>query len=175
MSKTHWKKLNNPDYLGAYALNPGEDLILTIERAGKEAFTGTSGKKEDGLLIHFRESDAKPMICNSTNAKAITKVAGTPYVEDWKGVRIALYSQEVSAFGETVDALRVRPFPPKEDILCAECGSPIKATCGKSPRQLAAYTEEKYGKELCADCATRVAQQEKAEEAEGPVNENDED
>ena len=25
--KTHWKKLNNPDFLGAYALEPGEDLI----------------------------------------------------------------------------------------------------------------------------------------------------
>lgn len=23
---THWKKLTNPDYLGAYALQPGEDL-----------------------------------------------------------------------------------------------------------------------------------------------------
>ena len=45
MNKTHWKKLNNPDYLGAYALNPGEDMELTIKSAGEETFTGTSGKK----------------------------------------------------------------------------------------------------------------------------------
>lgn len=25
MSKTHWKKLTNPDYLGAYAFDPGEE------------------------------------------------------------------------------------------------------------------------------------------------------
>ena len=77
MNKTHWKKLNNPDYLGAYALNPGEDMELTIKSAGEETFTGTSGKKEKGLLVHFAEQP-KPMICNATNAKTITKVAGSP-------------------------------------------------------------------------------------------------
>jgi hypothetical protein bacD2_02530 len=171
MSKTHWKKLNNPDYLGAYALEPGEDMVLTIQRAGKETFTGTSGKKEEGLLLHFAEN-VKPMICNATNAKAITKVAGTPYVEDWKGVRISLFSQEVSAFGETVDALRVRPYAPKEESFCEECGGAIRAAHGKSPRQLAAYTKERYGKELCAACATKAAQEKTEQEA---VNENDED
>lgn len=65
MNKTHWKKLNNPDYLGAYALNPGEDMELTIKSAGEETFTGTSGKKEKGLLVHFAEQP-KPMICNAT-------------------------------------------------------------------------------------------------------------
>ena len=30
-SKTHWKKLTNPDYLGAYALEDGEDMIVTIK------------------------------------------------------------------------------------------------------------------------------------------------
>ncbi len=123
MSKTHWKKLNNPDYLGAYALTPGEDLVITIKNAGEEKFTGNSGKVETGLLVHFAENGIKPMICNTTNAKSITKVAGSPYVEDWQGVKIALYSAEVSAFGETVDALRVRPYPPKTDeYVCAVCG-----------------------------------------------------
>lgn len=163
MTKTHWKKLNNPDYLGAYALNPGEDMILTIKSAGEETFTGTSGKKESGLLIHFKEA-VKPMICNSTNAKTITKVAGSPYVEDWKDTRISLYSQEVSAFGETVDALRVRPYAPKEELFCQDCGSLIKAANGKSPRQIAASTKSKYGMELCGDCAVQKFEESKAEE-----------
>ena len=71
-----------------YALNPGEDMVLTIKSAGKESFVGTSGKKEEGLLIYFTEA-VKPMICNATNAKTITKVSGSPYVEDWKGTRIS--------------------------------------------------------------------------------------
>ncbi len=173
MEKTHWKKLNNPDYLGAYALNPGEDMILTIKSAGKETFTGTSGKKEEGILIHFVEN-VKPMICNATNAKTISKVAGSPYVEDWNGVRISLYSQEVSAFGETVDALRVRSYAPKEELYCGDCGSEIKATSGKSPRQIAASTKSKYGIQLCSDCAVARFEASKIEdgaEKEGAENE----
>ena len=27
MAKTHWKRLTNPDYLGAYALEDGKDMI----------------------------------------------------------------------------------------------------------------------------------------------------
>ena len=59
-TKTHWKRLTNPDYLGAYALNPGEDLILTIKNAGKEAFVGTSGKRGGGYprpLYRERKAD----------------------------------------------------------------------------------------------------------------------
>lgn len=173
-TKTHWKKLNNPDYLGAYALNPGEDMVLTIKSAGKESFVGTSGKREEGLLIYFQEN-VKPMICNATNAKTITKVSGSPYVEEWKGARISLYAQEVSAFGETVDALRVRPYAPKEEIFCGDCGSLIKASSGKSPKQIAASTKSRYGMELCGDCAVRKFEESKAEEAdaeeEGEPNE----
>ena len=163
MEKTHWKKLNNPDYLGAYALNPGEDMVLTITKADKESFTGTSGKKEEGLLVYFAEP-VKPMICNATNAKAIAKVAGSPYVEDWKGTRISLYSQEVSAFGETVDALRVRPYAPKEELFCGDCEGPIRAANGKSPKQIAESTKTKYGVSLCGDCATKRFEDSKAEE-----------
>ena len=32
MAKTHYKKFLNPDYLGAYALEDGLDIILTIVR-----------------------------------------------------------------------------------------------------------------------------------------------
>lgn len=176
MGKTHWKKLNNPDYLGAYALEPGEDLVLTIKRAGQETFTGTSGKKEEGLLVHFME-DVKPMICNATNAKTITKLAGSPYVEDWGNVKIALFSQEVSAFGETVDALRVRPYPPKtKEYICQECGAVIEGFKTYTPRQMAEQAKSKYGKYLCMDCAKEAKEAAEAAEKEGDLlNENHED
>ncbi|MGI6168317.1 MAG: hypothetical protein ACOYI4_01185 [Christensenellales bacterium] len=177
-SKTHWKKLNNPDFLGAYALEPGEDLIVTISRANEEQFTGTGGKKDEGLVIHFKEKDIKPMICNATNAKSITKIAGSPYIEDWQGVKIQLYSAEVSAFGETVDALRVRPFPPKTDeYICAECGAVIEPFKSYTARQMAERARTKFGKQLCMDCATAAAEAKEAEEKEGDVlgDENNED
>ena len=45
MNKTHWKKLHNPDYLGAYSLDPGKDKILTIKDVRNEIITGADGKK----------------------------------------------------------------------------------------------------------------------------------
>ena len=57
------------------------------------------------------------MICNKTNAKAIAKATGSPFIEDWKGKQIALYIASVRAFGETVDGLRVRPTTVKTKAL----------------------------------------------------------
>lgn len=109
---THWKQLKNPDYIGAYALQPGEEIILTIKSCGLEQVVGTDGKKQDCLVVHFMEP-VKPMILNNTNAKTISKVHQTPYMEQWTGKKIQIYARRVRAFGEDVDALRVRDFVPK--------------------------------------------------------------
>jgi hypothetical protein len=109
---THWKRYRNPDYFGAYCFNyAGEERTLTIKMARKEKIKGSDGKKQECLVVHWAENE-KPFIINATNAKAITKVAKTPYVERWVGIRITLYVAQISAFGEDVEALRVRPFPP---------------------------------------------------------------
>ena len=112
--KTHWKKLTNPDYIGAYALNPGEDLIVQIDRVEHLQITGADGKKDEANVAHL--VGHKPFILNSTNQKSIEKALKSPYIEDWAGRYIQLYSARVKAFGDTVDALRVRltaPEPPK--------------------------------------------------------------
>ena len=82
---THWKRYRNPDYFGAYCFNySGEERILTIKMARKETIKGSDGKKQECLVVHWAENE-KPFIINATNAKAITKVAKTPYVERWVG------------------------------------------------------------------------------------------
>lgn len=112
--KTHWKQFHNPDYIGAYALNPNEEIVLTIRNAGTEEVIGSNGKKETCMIVRFTEKGIKPLICNVTNSKMIAKVTGSPYVEDWAGHKIQLYAAKVNAFGEEVEAIRVRPFPPKQ-------------------------------------------------------------
>ncbi len=108
MSKTHWKKHFNPDYLGSYALDPGKDKVLTIKEVKQENVKGKGGKSELLLVAHFVEK-VKPMILNKTNCKVIQGLY-TPFIEDWKGKTIQIYSANVDAFGEKVDALRVRDF-----------------------------------------------------------------
>lgn len=114
MMLTHWKKTKNPDYLGSWALQPNEELVVTIKSGGMETITNADGKKEDELVIHFVENH-KPMIVNSTNAKTITKLLKTPYIEQWVGNKIQIYARRIRAFGEDVDALRVRDFLPKAE------------------------------------------------------------
>jgi len=109
--KTHWKKTMNPNYLGAYALEPNEDLIVEITEVKTESVMNADGRNEECLVAHSK--DQKPLIVNKTNAKAIAKVAGSNYIEDWKGKQIALYISNVKAFGELVEAIRVRTVPPK--------------------------------------------------------------
>lgn len=155
---THWRKLVNPDYLGSYALEPGQELTLTIDKVQLEEVHGPDGRKETLPVCHFRERDVKPLVLNRTNSKTIEKLAKTPYIESWAGIRIQLYSERVRAFGETVDALRVRPFPPKEaEVKCEACGGTISGAYGMNAVDLAAYTKRKYGRALCPACATKEA------------------
>lgn len=105
-TKTHWKKLINPDYIGAYALNPGEDLTVMIDYIQREQIVGTDGKKEDATVAHLKGH--KPLILNVTNSKSIAKLYG-PYIEEWAGKEITLYASMTKAFGEMVECLRIRP------------------------------------------------------------------
>lgn len=157
---THWKKLTNPNYLGAYSIEDGQDLVLTISNVKNEIVTGTDGKKEECVVCYFKEN-AKPMILNATNMKTITKLFGTPYIEEWQDRKIQIGIERVKAFGEIVEALRVRKTKPieqaKTKIKCESCQSEVTASNGMTAEQLSAYTKKKYGKVLCASCAMNEA------------------
>ena len=156
---THWKALTNPDYLGAYSLNPGEDLVATIKQVTQADVIGTGGKKELKTVVMFEEN-IKPMVLNRTNSKTITKLFKTPYIEQWKGKKIQIYIEHnIQAFGEVVDGIRVRPFLPKEDKpVCSCCNKEIQAFGSRSPQAIANYTQQKYGKVLCSECASKEAE-----------------
>ena len=161
---THWKKLTNPDYLGAYAFDKGEEKIATIARVGQEIVMGAEGKKEECTVAHFQEPGLKPMILNATNCKAISKLYGTAYIEEWAGKRIILRVQQVKAFGEVVDAVRVKPEVPPAPAaqtsapvpLCADCSAPIQGYGQMPPAQVADYTRRSYGRPLCTACAAKA-------------------
>lgn len=108
----HWKKQFNYDYLGSYSLDGKREVVVTVKGVGTAKVTGQSGRKEDCFVVYFTEMD-KPMILNRTNAKAIEKVSESGMVEDWVGTRVVLYVEKgVKAFGDVVDALRIRDKKP---------------------------------------------------------------
>lgn len=168
---THWKKLTNPDYLGAYALEPNQDLIVTIKSVSNEVVTGTDGKRETCSVMSFMEN-VKPMVLNATNSKTIAKLFKTPYIEEWSGRKIQLYVQTgVKAFGDVVDAIRVRPFLPVEkELRCADCGAKIEGNGKSTAEVIAKYTLSHYGRMLCNECGKKENEAiQKANEDKGAV------
>lgn len=113
MSETHWKTKFDYKYTGAYELKEGEEKTLTIQRVCKEEVADTTGSKQMCLVAYFKES-SKPMVLNKTNCKTIEKLY-SPFIESWIGKRIIVASQKVKAFGDTVDALRVKKRVPEPE------------------------------------------------------------
>lgn len=163
MQHIPWKRLTNPNYLGAYSFDDDKDMVLTINDVKNEVVTGENGKKETCVVIYFKENQ-KPLIANKTNLKTIEKLYKTPYIDEWKGRAISLYIDHNVRFGkEIVDGLRIRPTIPKvsvnaqKEYKCSDCKKPIRAALGRTAEQLAQYTQNKYGKCLCVDCAKNAA------------------
>ena len=168
---THWKQLANYDYLGAYSLENGKDKTVTIKKIVKELVTGNAGRKENCIVAYFSDEE-KPMILNKTNCKTIQKIYGTPMIEEWVGKKIILFASTTTLAGETVECLRIRPYPPAADKpapKCEECGADITGVGKMTAEATAIYTERKYGAKLCAKCATQRA----LKEAEKEEKENE--
>lgn len=105
--KTHWRKQDNPNYLGAYSLLDGEnkDLTVTIEKIVTEEVKNERGS--ESCRVAYLKGQ-KPMILNTTNSRTIEKIYGTPYIEDWAGKSITLYVAKIKAFGDEIECLRIR-------------------------------------------------------------------
>lgn len=116
MSKTHFKKLRNPNYLGAWDLmdenGQTTNAVLTILETKKELVFDGKGGNEECVVLYFSES--KPMVMNATNLKTISKVLDSPFIEDWSGKKIEITVKKVKAFGEVHDALRIVNAKPNE-------------------------------------------------------------
>ena len=151
--KGDYRKFMDKNYLGSWDVPDGEDLVLTVDKAARDDVKNERGS-EKKLTLHFVE-DYKPMILNATNSKAISEAVGSTKVEDWSGKRVAIFTQKVTAFGGTTDALRIRPYPPKETrVYCDNCGQLIEAHGSYSVNKIVTMSKAKYGQALCWDCAS---------------------
>lgn len=159
----HWKKAFNPNYFGGWCLEPGKDMVLTIAAVAEEMVTGEKGAQEMCLVIHWKEPNAKPLICNKTNAETISNLSGSPYIDAWVGTPVQLYFDPNVKFGrDRVGGIRIRPTKPvitAKPIICAVCGKAVTAAeingTMTAPNKIAAAAQKKYGKIMCWDCVQK--------------------
>lgn len=162
-----FRKFMDKPFLGAWDVPDSGDLVLTIDYVSIDEVQNDRGR-EKKFTLHFKERDYKPMICNTTNAKAISKAYGSTKVENWLNKKISIYKATISAFGSTTECLRVREYPPKTDeIYCEVCGELITDVTvdGKTykAKAIANNAMSKFGKYMCYNCATEAKKNEEAE------------
>ncbi|EBU6996779.1 hypothetical protein DKU33_24840 [Salmonella enterica subsp. enterica serovar Newport] len=111
--KTHYRKAFDSPYLSSADIV--EPTILTIARVALE---GDKTKKTKDVFntAYFEERELrpgeklKPMILNATNSKTLKGITGSPFLEDWRGVKVTVFVDKNVRFGkESVEGLRISP------------------------------------------------------------------
>lgn len=125
---THILEMFPPSkYVAAFELQ-GEDVTLTIKSVRAEIIEGENNRKDKRPIIYFEEG-GKPLVLNKTNAKIIIKLYTANYAA-WPGKRITLYPTIVDAFGDKVEAIRLRkvvPSSPARPTTAPRSDEPPKA------------------------------------------------
>lgn len=111
MMKTHWKKLQNPDYLGSWDFQPNEIKLLTIKKVVQEEVYDQQTRMKDLCSVVYWNEPTQKMILNTTNSKAISDLFKSPYIEDWINGKIGVRVEQIKAFGQQMDAVRVCNIP----------------------------------------------------------------
>ena len=165
----------NPNFLGSWDLEelPRREVTLTIGKIVDEKVV-TNGQTELCTVCYWVEKGWKPMILNITNKKTVCKLYKTTDTEKLVGKAVVIGVEQVKAFGDVHDALRIRKRIPKVEnaVKCADCGNDIQGAFGKGAEYIVMHTKKKYGVSLCSDCASKRAAQaaqqaQKPEETEG--------
>lgn len=151
--KGDFRRFMDKNYLGSWDVPDDGDLILTIDHAEQNDVKNDRGS-EKKLVLHWKEKDYKPMILNTTNAKNISAAYKTTKVDEWEGHKVAIYREEITAFGSKQECLRIRNYPPKVDeYICADCGLPITDHDGVKAKVIANRAITRWEVPLCYDCA----------------------
>lgn len=119
--KTHYRKAFDSPYLSSADIV--EPTVLTVARVALEP-DRTKKTNDKFNTAYFAEKEIrpgeklKPMILNATNCKTMRKLTGSPFIEDWKDVRVTVYVDHNVRFGkETLEGLRISPNAPERKAL----------------------------------------------------------
>jgi hypothetical protein len=166
------------EYLGAEDIDPGTEPILTIEGIWNGLVTLQRGKENKDVMTFVEKNtngihNVRPLIINATNRKTLKKIYGSVTATALAGKKIQLYIDPKvrdPQDGSMRDGIRIRPFAPKvtkKAIICEGCNKAVTPASNMSAEQVAEYTKGRFGKTLCAECATKIVEKEQTEKSEG--------
>ena len=158
------------EYLGADDIDPNVEPILTIKNIYRGKVTLSRGKEVKNVLTFVEESasgiigEVRPMILNSTNRQVLKKLYGQVTANALEGKKIQLWIEHGvrnPAKNELTDGIRIRDKKPVAGKTykvpkCTVCGNDIVGISGLSSEQVAKMTKDKYGKQMCSECAAKA-------------------
>lgn len=114
--KTHFKKAFNSPYLSSADIVGITTLTIAkvVLEKDKTKKTGDNFNTAYFVEREIRPGEKlKPMILNVTNSKTMKALTGSPFIEDWAGVKISVYVDSNVKFGrEVMEGLRISPKAP---------------------------------------------------------------
>lgn len=84
-----------------------DELTLTITKVVMEELESKDRGKQDKPVAYFKEVE-KGFVINKTNWNIVARIHGDES-DNWVGKQITLFVMDVEAFGEMVNAIRVKP------------------------------------------------------------------
>lgn len=83
----------------------GQNVQMVIRSCEVEKITGPNGTIEKPVL--YFEKSKRPLVLNVTNSKKLAKALGRE-TKAWPGAKVELYAEEISAFGEKTNTVRLK-------------------------------------------------------------------
>ena len=157
------------EYMGADDIDGNIEPVLTIKNLYRGKVTLQRGPEVKNVLTFVEESvpgisEVRPLIVNSTNRQVLKKLYGQVTANALEGKKIQLYIEHGvrnPAKNELTDGIRIREKKPSasgkaaEAPKCSVCGKEITGISGISAADVAKKTKEKYGKQMCSECAAK--------------------
>jgi hypothetical protein len=113
----HWKKFMDKELLGAHDLDGRDVTVVIVEVDGGEISNGN--KKNKRPIAKIASQNGRPLekklALNATNCRTLEQLSGSPDVDKWRGLPVVLFGTTTQFGGQTVDCIRIRPYPPKDN------------------------------------------------------------
>jgi len=106
---TDYRQFFDKPTLRAYDLQ-GRDVVVTIAAVKQGSAKNKDGERKMPALFFVGKS--KPLLLNATNGKTIESMYGKN-PKGWLNKQLVIYPTVVPMGPERVDAIRIRPTPPK--------------------------------------------------------------
>jgi len=120
--KTHWKKTMDKDWIGVYNLPEGKPIRATIIsiKYQEVKVKGVLGWYKVAYFAKNKHFDKPMLLQAAVNLKRVSKLTGSPYVEDWikLNLKVTLQKEMDKAFGGGKDwALRIAEKAPEKVLV----------------------------------------------------------